>query len=182
MHNDVGVTPGELLSAPSFRIARALKAGGIVPELRATRLKAIAARVQEEFAGDLRSALAALPLPKARTLLKTFPGIGDPGADRILLFAGIAALPAVPSGCPHVVVRIQSGLEPAAYAATYAQARQALEQQVPAIAAARIRAYLLLQAHGRELCKRTKPHCSECPVAKSCAYVARRVRRGRSAG
>jgi endonuclease III len=182
LHSEVGDTPAELLSAPSSRIARVLKTGGIVPELRARRLKAIAARVQEEFADDLRSALAALPLPKARALLKTFPGIADPGADRILLFAGIAPLPAVPSSCPHVLVRIQSGPEPAAYATTYAQARQALEQQVPATSAARTRAYLLLQAHGRRLCKRTNPRCSECPVAKSCAYVARRVRRGRSAG
>jgi endonuclease-3 len=171
LEGEVGVTPERLSSTPASRIARALKPGGMVPELRATRLKAIAARVQREFAGDLRATLAALPLSRARSLLKEFPGIADPGADRILLFAGLAASAAVPSSCPHVLVRIRSGPEPAAYGATYAQARQALEQ-LPASPAARTRAYLLLQAHGRSLCKRTRPRCGECPVAKSCVYAA----------
>lgn len=175
LNGEVGVTPERLSSTSAPRIARALKSGGMVPELRATRLKAIAARVHKEFAGDLRSALAALPLPRARSLLKEFPGIADPGADRILLFAGLAASAAVPSSCPHVLVRIRSGREPAAYGATYAQARTTLEQ-LPASAAARIRAYLLLQAHGRSLCKRTRPRCGECPVAKRCAYAASELR------
>ena len=34
--------------------------------------------------------LRALPLAKARALLKLYPTIADPGADKILLFAGIA--------------------------------------------------------------------------------------------
>jgi endonuclease-3 len=169
-----------LLSARSSRIARALKSGGMVPELRATRVKAIASRVQQEFSGDLRAALAALPVAKARARLKEFPGIADPGADRILLFAGLATTAAVPSSCPHVLVRIESGREPAKYAAAYAQARQSIEQQLPATAAARMRAYLLLQAHGRSLCKRTNPKCPVCPVAPSCAYRSRETRRRRA--
>jgi endonuclease-3 len=176
LNGEVGVTAERLVSAPTSRIARALKSAGMVPELRATRVKAIASRVQKEFAGNLRSALAALPVAKARAVLKKFPGIADPGADRILLFAGLAAPAAVPSSCPHVLVRIASGREPATYRAAYAQARQALEQQLPATSAARMRAYLLLQVHGRSLCKRTNPRCRECPVAKRCAYAARDAR------
>lgn len=180
LKGEVAVTAQRLASAPASRIARALKAGGMVPELRATRVKAIASRVHKEFAGDLRSVLAALPVAKARAMLKEFPGIAAPGAERILLFAGLAAPAAVPSSCPYVLVRIESGHEPATYGAAYAQARQTLEQQLPATAAARMRAYLLLQAHGRSLCKRTNPKCDLCPVAASCAYRSRE-KRGRRA-
>ena len=51
------------------------------------RLKEIAARVQHEFDGDLRSALVG-PLERVRKTLKKFPNIADPGVDRILLFFG----------------------------------------------------------------------------------------------
>jgi len=44
--------------------------------------------------------------------LKTFPGIGNPGADRILLFARIEPLAAVPSACPHVLVRVAAAEPP----------------------------------------------------------------------
>jgi len=167
----IGVSPERLLSARSQSIARALKAGGIVAEVRATRLKAIAAAVRDEFAGDLRSALDRLSLREARAVLKKFPGIGNPGADRILLFAQIAPVPAVPSSCPHVPVRIESGREPENYDAAYALAQRMLEAQMPGTWAALTRAYLLLQVHGRQLCKRTNPRCSLCPVAKSCAFL-----------
>jgi endonuclease III len=177
LNHEVGVAAEQLVTARASRIARALKPGGMVPELRATRVKAIASRVQREFAGDLRSVLAALPVAKARALLKQFPGIAEPGADRILLFAGLATPAAVPSSCPYVLVRIESGREPATYGAGYAQARQTLEQQLPATSAARMRAWLLLQVHGRSLCKRTTPKCAVCPVAASCAYGRRESRR-----
>ena len=34
------------------------------------------------------------------------------------------------------------------------------------------RAYLLLQRHGRSLCRRSRPKCSACPIADTCAYLA----------
>jgi endonuclease-3 len=170
LSRDVGTSPEELLAASTSRLTRALQAGGMVPQLRAARLREIAARVRDEYAGDLRAMLADSPLARARALLKKFPGIGDPGADRILLFAGIAPVAAVPSGCPYVLLRIGSGREPAQYTATYREAQRALQGQVPETVPARSRAYLLLQWHGRQLCKRTRPRCSECPVARSCAY------------
>lgn len=158
-----------LLAVSTPRLARLLKAGGLVPEVRAERVKEVARRVLEDFAGDLKGGLERLPLAKARTTLKKFPGIGVPGAERILLFARIAPLAAVPSNCPHVLVRLKSGREPAAYTTTYARAQSWLER-LPESFEARIRAYLLLQHHGRELCKRTKPRCELCPVADCCAF------------
>jgi endonuclease III len=171
-----GTTPEKLLAATPARLAQALKSGGMVSELRATRIETIARVVCDEYAGDLRAALAPLSVRKAQAALRRFPGIGVPGAERILLFSGLAAVAAVPSACPFVLTRIAEGREAQDYRATYVRAQQLIEEQVPASLAARMRAYLLVQRHGRELCKRTNPRCELCPVAGACAYFARRKR------
>jgi endonuclease III len=170
----IGTTPADLLAVPAAKLALALKAGGMVPELRATRIKELAQRTAGEFAGDLRLALTRLPTAQARKLLKTFPGIGNPGADRILLFAGISPEAAVPSNCPHVLARLESGPEGDNYGATYAQAQRLLET-LPAKFDARIRAYLLVSRHALQLCKRSKPLCARCPVARQCAFASPRL-------
>lgn len=169
LNRDIGSELEKILAAPPAKLAAALKPGGMVPELRAMRLKEIAARVKDEFGGNLRAALVG-PIPQVRSALKKFPNIADPGADRILLFAGIAPLAAVPSNCPHVLVRILHGQERENYGVTYREAQQAIASEVPEKFDARIRAYLLLKRHGQELCKRTKPKCHECPVNSICAY------------
>lgn len=171
LNREIGIEPQQLLKARPANLATALRPGGMVPELRALRLKEIAARVQDEFGGDLRAALVG-PLAQVRKALKTFPSIGDPGADRILLFAGIAPAAAIPSNCPHVVVRVRRGQESANYVATYREAQQAIEAEVPATLDARTRAYLLLKRHGQEVCKLTKPKCTQCTVKSSCVFFA----------
>ena len=175
LEKSVGIEPRQILAAGAARLADALKPGGMVPELRAMRLMEIAARVQDEYGGDLLAALRG-PLPKVRGLLKRFPGIADPGADRILLFAGIAPIAAVPSNCTHVLVRILHGRERENYGVTYREAQQAIEAGTPATLDARARAYLLAKRHGQELCKRTNPKCDQCPVSVDCAFFSGRHR------
>jgi len=171
LREKVGIEPRQLLTASTQELANALKPGGMVPELRAVRLKEIAARVQDHFAGDLRNALVG-PVKEVCERLKKFPGIADPGADRILLFGEIAAVAAVPSNCPHVLVRIQRGRERESYGVTYQEAQQAILTEVPETFDARTRAYLLLKKHGQEVCKRVKPLCEECVVNSACAFFA----------
>lgn len=175
LKSEVGTAPHNLLEAAPRKLAAALKPGGMVPELRALRLKELAMRVMDGFGGDLRSALAGT-LAAARKTLKKFPGIGDPGADRILLFAGLAPIAAVPSNCPQVLVRVLSGKERDNYGANYRGAQQAILAEVPETFDDRTRAYLLLKHHGQETCKRTKPKCEECPVSSYCAFFAGRRR------
>ena len=174
----VGIEPRQLLRASPAVLAGALKAGGMVPELRAMRLKEIAERVEQEFGGDLMGALKG-PVPEVRKLLKKFPNIADPGADRILLFAGIAPVAAIPSNCPHVLVRIRKGREREHYGVNYREAQQAIEAEVAPKADLRARAYLLLKVHGQTLCKRNRPKCDECPLQPDCAYAGGH-NRGRS--
>jgi endonuclease III len=172
----IGTDPDRLLSANPAKLALALKPGGMVPELRAMRLKEIAERVQKEFGGDLRAALSGMPISQVRASLKKFPGIADPGADRILLFGGISPVAAVPSNCTQVLARIEQGQERENYGQTYKEAQQLITAALPAKFDARIRAYLLLKCHGQTLCKRTNPKCSACPVSASCAFFAGKMR------
>jgi endonuclease-3 len=167
---EVGIEPAKLLRATPSKLAVALKPGGMVPELRAERLKEVAMRVQDEFGGDLRAGLVG-PLAQARKKLKMFPSIADPGADRILLFAGIAPIAAVPSNCVHVPERILQGRESQNYTAAYREAQRALTAELPERLDVRTRAYLLLKKHGQETCKRVKPKCDQCPVREKCAFV-----------
>ena len=174
--SEVGIEPHNLLAAAPGKLASALKAGGMVPELRALRLKEIAMRVKDEFGGDLRAALAA-PLSDARKTLKKFPGIAGPGADRVLLFAGIRPFAAVPSNCTQVLVRVLYGQERENYGVNYREAQHAIAAELPERFDARTRAYLLLKHHGQEICKRTKPKCEKCPVSSNCAFFAGHRRR-----
>ncbi len=143
----------------------------MVPELRAHRLKEIAMRIKDHLDGDLRTALPG-PLDKARKELKKFPNIADPGVDRILLFAHIAPIAAIPSNSPHVLVRILLGRERENYAVNYREAQNAIESQTPATFDTRTRAYLLLKQHGQTTCKRTNPKCDHCPVSANCAFFS----------
>lgn len=169
----VGVDPESLLAAEPAQLALALKPGGMFPELRAMRLKEVADRVQREFGGDLTAALKRLPLSKARAALKKFHGIADPGADRILLFGGISPVAAVPSNCPHVLVRVRLGRDLENYGRNYKAAQEIIAAEAPANFEARTRAYQLLKCHGQQLCRASRPKCDACPASSFCAFVKR---------
>jgi endonuclease III len=53
LKREVGLKPKEILAAPKSKLAKLLRLGGIVPELRAVRLKEIARKVKAQFGGDL---------------------------------------------------------------------------------------------------------------------------------
>ena len=111
------------------------------------------------------------PTAKARNVLKSFSGIADPGADRILLFAGISPVAAVPSNCVHVPERILKGDEGKNYSVGYRDAQSAIASEIPEKFDARTRAYLLLKTHGQQICKRSHPKCEVCPIQSDCAFV-----------
>lgn len=164
----VGLSPTALLEASERLLAKALRAGGIVPELRASRLKLIARLVTEDFGGNLSSALDGSKA--ARKALKRFPTIGDPGADKILLFCAGVPIAAVPSNCLHVPLRLGLAAERSSYAASYRSVQEALMRLLAGEPEAMKHAYALLRHHGQELCRRTVPLCGRCPVVQMCPY------------
>jgi endonuclease III len=185
LKREAGTKPEKILAATKAKLAKLMRLGGIVPEQRAERLKTIARIVSEEFGGDLKWSLEKLMQEEkkgaekgirlAKKALKEFPVIGEPGADKILLFAGLAPVAAVPSACVGVPQRILFGAEDKNYAAGYRAAQEAMAAELPEKLEARQRAYLLLKRHGQEICKRTKPKCEICPVSGMCAYFDERI-------
>jgi endonuclease III len=169
LRTQVGLKPEQILAASDTKLAAIMRLGGIVPELRAARLKQIASLVQEEYGGNLAAVLKK-PLPEAKKVLKRFPTIGDPGAEKILLFTKMSPVPAVPSAFVHVLHRLGFGKEAKSYSTGYRSAQDAIRTGLPPDCAALMRAYLLFQQHGRELCKRSRPMCRSCPLAHDCPY------------
>jgi len=166
------LTATGILALPREELRELARLGGMQPERRVEKLLAIAETVREEFDGDLESALE-LPLPRARRALRRFPGIGAPGADKILLFTGAHAVPALESNGLRVLVRLGLATEGKSYAATYRSAIAALAPLVDEGDARRtiprlVRAHELLRAHGRVLCKNSSPLCEACLLADAC--------------
>ena len=176
LKKEVGLAPKRILAAPVEKLRDALSAGGIVPELRAQRLREIAARVETEFSGDLDVGVTR-PVADAKKALRKFPTLGEAGAEKILLFTGTAPVAAVPSNCIHVPLRLGFGRESKNWAASYKSAQQTIREELPETCAAQMRAYLLFKQHGQTLCKGARPKCEECPVTDECQYYARMRRK-----
>ncbi len=168
LRETIGTHPEHILAAPHSALAAIGKAG-ILPDVSAEKLLTIAQIAYEEFDSDLRSALKK-PLPQAKKALKRFPSIGDPGAEKILLFTRSYPVMALDSNALRVLCRVGFADEQKNYSATYRSTQDAIRGQLPKDYDSLIRAHQLLRQHGQELCKRSKPLCAECPVRVCCNY------------
>jgi endonuclease-3 len=166
----IGLTAPRIANAPMPVLTDIATRGGMHPQKRAERLIEIGRLAIAECDGDIMGKLHTLPLPKARSLLKKFPSVGDPGADRILLFAGIAPQPCLESNGLRALVRLGVCAEGKSYAQTYKGAIAALIAEGADDAEWLKRAYLLLREHGKALCKRSVPQCEPCPLDAICAH------------
>lgn len=147
--------------------------GGMRPETRVFRWREIARITLEQFEGNLDQILG-WPYAKAKKAVKQFPTVGDPGAEKILMFCGKAeGLPLESNGL-RVLTRIGYGREEKAYGRTYRSVQEALQGQVPRGAAALARTHMLLRQHGREICHTNGPACGDCPVVDLCSWVLKR--------
>jgi endonuclease III len=166
----VGATPKAIRAARPEVLLEIAALGGIHAALRAERLRECAEIVFEEFGGDSSAALA-LPPNRVRRALQKFPGIGKPGAEKILLLTGTEAVLALDSNALRVLLRLGYGEESRNYAKSYASAQAAASTELPTTCAALRRATSLLQAHGRALCKSNAPACDECPLSDVCRFA-----------
>jgi endonuclease-3 len=83
----------------------AIGKAGILPDVSAEKLLTIANITYEEFDSDLQTTLKK-PLPEAKKALKRFPSIGDPGAEKILLFTRSYPVMALDSNALRVLCRV----------------------------------------------------------------------------
>lgn len=167
----IGVDPLKIARASKALLLDISRRGGMNAAVRVGRWQSIARIALEEGGGNLAATLRELPLKKARALLKKFPAIGDPGADRILLFGGISPEPCVESNGLRVLVRLGFCRQEKSYAATYKNAVGALQEAGAGKFDWLTSAYGSLREHGKTLCRRSKPQCLACPLDKLCAHL-----------
>ncbi len=165
----VGITPETLLAMPEDELARLIAEGGMLPAHRAAKVQKAAAIAAEIGVEELRRQAAA---GTGARLLRRFPGIGEPGADRLMLLVGGKRTLAPDSNALRVLVRLGFGEESDGYTAQYRSTARAVEQQLPEDFDWLLRAHQLLRRHGQEVCKRSAPRCEVCPLTRLCAWYA----------
>ena len=169
LRNEVGLYPHAIWNAEKSKLLPIAAMGGMRPEVRVFRWREIARITISQFGGDLDIVLKE-PYDKAKRALKQFPNIGDPGAEKILLFCGAGeGLPLESNGL-RVLTRVGYGREQKNYAAMYRSVQEAIAGELPRDAKTRARAHLLLREHGKTLCKTTAPKCGDCPIAPDCNW------------
>jgi endonuclease III len=167
----VGLTPKQILAAPHATLLEIAKMGGMRPEVRVERLRTIARITFAEFQGDLRKAVK-LPLKQAMKALRLFPCIGEPGAEKILLFSKSYPVLGLDSNGLRVLQRIGYGQERKNYSATYRSVQEAVSGEIGQDCGPLIKANQLLRQHGKERCKVNAPLCRICPLTDLCAYYS----------
>jgi A/G-specific adenine glycosylase len=170
----VGTQPQDILDAPMATL-RAVTSHGIVPDLFARKLRDAARLALDEFDGDLRAVLK-LPRRESMKALRRFPGIGEPSAEKILLFTRGQPILGLDSNGLRVLRRLGYGADKKNYSATYASVREALAPTLPRRYDTLIAAHQLLRHLGKELCKVSAPRCGLCPLAGVCAHALRHRR------
>jgi endonuclease III len=163
LRETIGITPAKLLAAGAKKIEAAIRDGGMQPSRRTAKVfecARLAADVGDHEWAD-------------RRVLKRFPGVADPGADRVLLLCGLSDAPAVDSNGLRVLERIDVVRPGQAYSVAYRAAVRALaEADIRGRKA--VEAYGLLREHGRELCKRATPRCGVCSLRRECPSSTQR--------
>ena len=166
LREEIGLSPKAILSRTAEQIAQVIAGGGMKPLMRAEKVRE-AARIASEVGLENLS---------TKRVLRRFPSIGEPYADRILLFSGAQITVAPDSNALRVLGRLGFCREEKNYAAMYRSAVTAASDELSDAAAAQ-RAHLLLRRHGQEVCTRSNPKCDVCPLRRSCAWYARVSRR-----
>ena len=169
LRKTVGLRPIDIFNASIVKLDAVTKVSGAGFQQRSARLKESALIALNEFGGDLGTTLN-LPLAKAIKALRLFPGIGEPGAEKVLLFTRTRPILALDSNGLRVLLRLGFGEEKKTYSGSYKSVREAIADQHGDDYKTLIETHQLLRQHGKAICKTSKPRCEECPVSSYCAY------------
>ena len=182
VRKQVGLNPNAIINADPDTLLALATMGGMRPKVRVFRWQEIARITLSQFDGDLDQILK-LPYAHAKKALKQFPNIGDPGAEKILMFCGASpGLPLEWNGL-RVLTRVGYGRWQKNYGAAYRSVQDALKEELPRKAESIAQAHMLLRQHGKEICRDKAPQCYSCPVKELCEYPVKQVKIfSRSAG
>jgi len=151
-----------ILTTPAAKIARVIEGGGMKPEMRTEKVI------------ECARLLAKIGVALDKKILRQYPGVGDPMADKILLFNGKQRTLAPDSNALRVLLRLGFGKESKNYAASYKSAVAAAGEAPNAVEAT-----ILLRRHGQEVCKASAPRCELCVVRGDCAFYSNLAARAR---
>jgi endonuclease-3 len=118
LERTVGTSPRALLQA-SRKALEGVTSKGILREKFADKLRECARIALERFDGTLAPVLDGPPAAAVRAL-RSFPGIGEPGAEKILLFSGRRAVLAPESNGLRVLARLGFVPNQRSYSRAYA--------------------------------------------------------------
>ena len=170
LKSKTGLTPAGIRKAKES-VLLAIAGKGIVPANTVDKLRRAAEIARDDFGDDL-SPILDQPLTTAKKNLRKFPAIGEPAAEKILLFNRRHPILALESNGLRVLVRLGYAPEHKNYSTMYKGMQRALSPQLPTDCDALIRAHHLLRRHGQVLCKRTSPLCGGCPLRVNCSFFA----------
>lgn len=113
-----------------------------------------------------------LDFKSARKAMEKYPMIGEPGAEKILVFSGAHRALGLESNGLRVAVRLGWGDEHKNYSTMYRRTRDTID--IEGWNCARlIQAHQLLRRHGQHICRSSDPDCGRCPIRKLRAYSLR---------
>jgi hypothetical protein len=144
----VGTAPERILAASDERLRAVVV--GMRPAERVSRLRHCA---ELRVAGARWSA---------------YPGIGQPGVQRIELFTGASPVLALDANALRVLVRLGYAQPGASYSTVYRRAQANASTEIDQTVPARQRAHQVLRRHGQTVCRRSAPECGACPLATAC--------------
>ena len=169
LRSTIGLSPDEILAASRDQWQSVAELAGSNKRGQIAKMIKSAEIVRDEFDGDL-SQILTWPFKKAIAALRKFPAVGEPSAEKILLFNKAAAIMPFESNGLRVVVRIGFAPELSNYSAMYRAAQRAVMDDIPADHDWLITAYHLLRKHGQTICKRATPQCEMCVVRPDCDF------------
>jgi len=178
LRKEIGIDPDEILNASPAAYESVVALAGSDKKGRVAKLVRAAEIAVKEFGGELGSVLT-LPFKKAVAAMKNFPSIGEPGAEKILLFCGRTEVLPLESNGLRVLVRIGFAREETNYSAMYRNVRSAIADQITHELEWLVSAHLLLRQHGQLICKRTQPLCTECVLLDQCSFGQTNVKLAR---
>src|SRR5262249_11984309 len=142
LRKQVGMSPKAIVNGDPETLLELATLGGMRPKVRVFRWQEIARIALSQFGGDLDQVLK-LPYSQAKKALKQFPNIGDPGAEKILMFCGAApGLPLEWNGL-RVLTRVGYGRAQKNYGAMYRSVQEGIKDELPGTAETVAQAHLL---------------------------------------
>jgi endonuclease-3 len=166
------LTPDAMWRAPQKKLQESVALAGAYAEqrLHALRRGADIFRRTPQLPSMIRG-----PLPAARRVLKPLPQLGETGAHRMLLFAADQLIFPVDARVNRVARRLGYGDPSDDFRRQARSVQQALIQELTPSVAAFQHAFVYLSHHGSSVCTETEPHCTICPLQKSCPEGLRRL-------